>query len=85
MVHALVTNARGAIWSPRADDVGAAAIDEAHALGLKVVVWTVNTKAEMERMMTLDVDGIISDYPHLLRRVAGAAGYALPLPTPIAV
>jgi glycerophosphoryl diester phosphodiesterase len=81
MVHA----AEGAIWSPCSNDIDAASVQEAHALGLKVVVWTVNTEADMQRMLALDVDGIISDYPDVLRRVAGAAGYALPVPTPIVV
>jgi glycerophosphoryl diester phosphodiesterase len=79
MVHA----AGGAIWSPCSNDIDAASVQEAHALGLKVVVWTVNTEADMRRMLALDVDGIISDYPDVLRRVAGAAGYTLPLPSPI--
>ena len=79
MVHA----AGGSIWSPCADDIDATAVAEAHRLGLKVVVWTVNTEAAMQRMIALGVDGIISDYPDLLRRVAGAQGCPLPLPTPV--
>lgn len=84
-VPRMIQAAGGAIWSPNLNDIDAAAIDEAHALGIKVIVWTVNTEAEMKRMMALDVDGIISDYPDLLRRVAGAQGYALPAPTPVEV
>jgi glycerophosphoryl diester phosphodiesterase len=81
MIHA----AGGAIWSPCSNDVDAASVNEAHALGLKVVVWTVNTEAAMRRMIELGVDGIISDYPDVLRRVAGENEFALPAPTPIAV
>lgn len=77
--------APGVIWSPCSSDVSAAAIDDAHALGLKVVVWTVNTEADMRRMLALGVDGIISDYPDVLQRVAGELGYALPAPTPISL
>lgn len=80
-VPRLVHAAGAAIWSPCSNDVSAAAIDEAHALGLKVVVWTVNTEADMRRMLALGVDGIISDYPDVLRRVAGNEGYTLPAPT----
>lgn len=82
-VPRMIKAAGGAIWSPCSNDVDAAAIDEAHALDLKVVVWTVNSEAEMQRMLALDVDGIISDYPDVLRRVAGAASCALPLATPV--
>ena len=46
-------------------------VGEAQVLGLKVVVWTVNSEAGMRSMMALNVDGIISDYPDRLRRVAG--------------
>jgi glycerophosphoryl diester phosphodiesterase len=79
----MVKAAGGAIWSPCADDVDAAVVDEAQALGLGVVVWTVNSETEMRRMMALNVDGIISDYPDVLRRVAGEQGYALPPATPV--
>ncbi len=81
MIHA----AGGAIWSPCSNDVDAAGVQEAQALGLQVVVWTVNSACEIRRMLALGVDGIISDYPDVLRRVAGENGYTLPLPTPVAV
>jgi glycerophosphoryl diester phosphodiesterase len=79
----MVKAAGGAIWSPCADDVDAAVVGEAQALGLTVVVWTVNSAADMRRLMALNVDGIISDYPDVLRRVAGEQGYALPPATPV--
>jgi glycerophosphoryl diester phosphodiesterase len=50
---------------------------------VKVVVWTVNEERDMARMIELGVDGIISDYPDLLRRVAAARGLPLPAPTPV--
>ena len=37
--------------------------------GLRVVVWTVNQPAEAFRLLSLGVDGIISDDPELLRPV----------------
>lgn len=75
--------AGGAIWSPHFGDVTAALISEAHELGLRVVVWTVNKRDDMTRMIELGVDGIISDGPDLLRQVAGARGIALPAGTPV--
>jgi len=38
----------------------------AHAVGLEVHVWTVNQKEEIEELLELDVDGVMSDYPDLL-------------------
>jgi glycerophosphoryl diester phosphodiesterase len=37
--------------------------------GKKVFVWTVNDKMAMFRLMSLGVDGIITDEPALARRV----------------
>lgn len=38
-------------------------ISEVHDEGLKVFAWTVNEEAEIERLLELGVDGIITDYP----------------------
>lgn len=76
--------AGGAIWSPYFGDVTATLISEAHRLGLRVVVWTVNKREDMARMIELGVDGIISDRPDLLREVAGGKGIALPAGTAVA-
>ncbi len=78
-----VKSAGGAVWSPYFGEVTAASIREAQQLGLKVVVWTVNDERDMEQMIRLGVDGIISDYPDRLRRVAAAKGLQLPTATPV--
>jgi glycerophosphoryl diester phosphodiesterase len=70
--------AGGAIWSPYFRDVDADVISESHRLGLKVVVWTVNTPDDIAAMIDIGVDGIISDHPDILRKVAGEKGIALP-------
>ncbi len=79
-----IKDAGGAIWSPHFGDVTPALIAESHALGLKVVVWTVNKEADMARLIELGVDGIISDHPDLLRQVASEKGIALPKGWPVA-
>jgi glycerophosphoryl diester phosphodiesterase len=41
----------------------------AHEVGVELFVWTVNEADEMERLLGLGVDGIITDYPARLRRL----------------
>ena len=66
-VPKMVKAAGGAIWSPFHRDLDAAKLAEAHALGLKVVAWTVNDTASIAKLLELGVDGIISDRPDLVR------------------
>jgi glycerophosphoryl diester phosphodiesterase len=80
----MVKAAGGAVWSPYYAETTREQVKEAQSLGLKVVVWTVNGPADMRRMIEWRVDGIISDRPDLLRKVAGEVGLPLPRPTPVA-
>ncbi|MGO1119605.1 glycerophosphodiester phosphodiesterase [Rhodovibrionaceae bacterium A322] len=77
-VPALVAAAGGQVWSPYWKDLSDADLKEAQALGLKVVVWTVNSPEDMARLIDQGVDGIISDYPDRLRAVMADKGLALP-------
>jgi glycerophosphoryl diester phosphodiesterase len=69
-VPGLVEAAGCSVWSPYFGDLTEARLEEAHALGLQVVVWTVNELADMRRLIAMGVDGIISDYPDRLIEVA---------------
>jgi glycerophosphoryl diester phosphodiesterase len=82
-VPRMVKAAGGAVWSPYLGDLTREAVKEAQALGLKVVVWTVNNPADMRRVIEWGVDGVISDRPDLLRQAAGAMAIALPRATPV--
>jgi glycerophosphoryl diester phosphodiesterase len=53
-------------------------LEEAHAKRLTVLAWTVNSPADMERLIDMGVDGIITDYPDRLREVVRAKGLPLP-------
>ncbi len=53
----------GGTWSPEWDSLTEADVAAAHALGLRVVPWTVNGLADMVRLRNWGVDGLISDYP----------------------
>ncbi len=82
-VPRMIKAAGGAVWSPYFGEVTRKSVREAQQAGLKVVVWTVNAAADMTHMLDLGVDGIISDYPDRLRRIAGERGIALPPATPV--
>lgn len=45
-----------------------------HRCGYQVHVWTVNAEVEMERLLALGIDGIITDRPDLLRAVLERRG-----------
>lgn len=54
-----------AVYSPDFTLLSKKDIDAAHKLGMRVIPWTVNTKEEIETLIELGVDGIITDYPDL--------------------
>lgn len=80
MVHA----AGGRIWSSFFGDLDAAKVREAHALGLQVLAWTVNAPRDIERMLDLGVDGLVSDRPDLVREAMQRRGLSLPKATAVA-
>ncbi|MES2631948.1 MAG: glycerophosphodiester phosphodiesterase [Pseudomonadota bacterium] len=77
----MVKAAGGAVWSPNGGALTEALVKEAQGLGLKVIPWTINTPADMERFISWGVDGIITDYPDRLRAVMQAR--SMPLPRPV--
>jgi len=74
----LVAAAGCAVWSPLYRNAKPDDIKAAKALGLKVIPWTVNERADMERLIALGVDGLITDYPDRLRAVMAAKEMPLP-------
>lgn len=53
-------------------------VAEAHRLGIKLIPWTVDNPADMERLIDMGVDGLISDRPDIVRTVAAKKGKSLP-------
>jgi len=77
-VPRLVQAAGCRIWSPNFQDLDARGLAAAHALGIRVIPWTVNERADIDAMLALGTDGIISDYPNRVREALAARGRPLP-------
>ena len=61
-------------WSVNFDkaDVSQSLVEEAHSRGYKVLVYTVNSKADILTMIGYGVDGLFSDYPdRIVELIAG--------------
>jgi glycerophosphoryl diester phosphodiesterase len=66
----LATSAR--TIGPRHDLVTRELVASAHALGLRVVPWTVNDVPTMAALVDLGVDGLVTDEPALAHEVAAS-------------
>ena len=77
-VPRLVKAAGGRIWSAFFNDLDAAKVKAAQALGLQVLAWTVNEPADIARLLDMGVDGLISDRPDRVRSEMARRGMALP-------
>jgi glycerophosphoryl diester phosphodiesterase len=75
---ALVKAAGCGVWSMFWRNLTPKDLADAHALGLKILPWTVNERGDMRTLIDLGVDGIITDYPDRLREVMAEKKMALP-------
>lgn len=69
------------IISPYYTEISKQDVDEAHSLGMKVVPWTVNNEKDMNMLLDMGVDDIISDKPWLLKQVLEKRNIKLHTPT----
>lgn len=53
-----------AIYSPYYKLVDRKQVEAVHRRGMRIIPWTVNETAEMQSLVDLGVDGIITDYPN---------------------
>ncbi len=81
----MIKDMGGACWEPEDVELTKATLDEAHRLGLKVVVWTwpehsgtIFNADLVSTLITWGVDGIITDDPGMLISMLAARNYALP-------
>jgi len=57
------------IYSPYYKLLNRRKVRNLHKRGLKVIPWTVNNAKQMKKIMGWGVDGIITDYPHLAKKI----------------
>ncbi len=57
----------GKFWGPQFQWLTAEALEEAHKLGIKAFTWTPDTKKDMERLIQMGADGIITNRPDIFR------------------
>jgi glycerophosphoryl diester phosphodiesterase len=81
----MVKDLGGTCWEPEDVELTKAKLDEAHALGLKVVVWTWPEHSKttfnvglVSELIDWGVDGIITDDPGMLISMLAARNYQLP-------
>ncbi len=44
-------------------------VNQAHKLGMKVTTWIVDNPTDMKKVLNMRVDGLITDYPHIAKKV----------------
>lgn len=74
-IPTMIAKAGIPIWGSSFEDLTLEQLSKAHELGLKVNVWTVNESKDIEAMIEMGVDGIISDYPSRVQRLLLEHGY----------
>ena len=66
-----VKAAGGRYWAPYYKHLTNDLLNEAHALGIQVYVWTPDKRSDMVRLIEMGVDGIITNRPDILKSVVG--------------
>ncbi len=65
---------------PTAAETNALLVEEAHALGLAVHPYTLNSEEDLEAMAALCVDGVFTNFPDRYRAVLSAQDFSCPAP-----
>jgi len=63
--------AGGRYWAPHYRYITPDLVEEAHRLGIRVFVWTADSRHDMVRLLKMGVDGITTNRPDILKAVLG--------------
>ncbi|WP_449435191.1 glycerophosphodiester phosphodiesterase family protein [Pedobacter steynii] len=57
------------VYSPYSVLVGKGLVERCHEAGVKIIPWTVNSIKDMKYLIGLGVDGVVTDYPNIYKKV----------------
>ncbi len=66
------------VISPYYKECDSEMIEKAHENGLLIVPWTIDNPEEMTEFINMGVDGIVTDYPDVLRKILVENGISVP-------
>ncbi|BAO55120.1 glycerophosphodiester phosphodiesterase family protein [Nonlabens marinus] len=67
--HLMLADCHPDIFSPAFKILTPGLVAQAQEHGMKVIPWTVNKRKDMEYLLSINVDGIITDYPGRLTQI----------------
>lgn len=76
----LVFERGGKLWCPYFRNIMARDVNRAKELGLVVAVWTVNNLKDINYMINIGVDAIVTDYPNRVQKQLHDKGYSWSMP-----
>ncbi len=56
-------------YSPYYVLVGKGLVDRCHDAGVKIIPWTVNATKDLQYLLNLGVDGIVTDFPNIMSNI----------------
>lgn len=57
------------VYSPYYVLVGKSLVERCHEMGVKIIPWTVNSVKELNYLIDLGVDGVITDFPNIYQMI----------------
>ena len=60
------------VYSPYYVLVGKSLVERCHDMGVKIIPWTVNSLKDLNYLIGLGVDGVVSDFPNIYQMVKPA-------------